>query len=134
MRSAEIFGFGGILFGADAVEPYNPKVVRASMGAIFRVPVAIGSASEIESTAREAGYALIATGEGGVPLPDFRFARRSIVAVGNERRGVTGWLGAWDGTVTIPQRGPGESLNAAVAGSIVAYALSSQLGAAAPNG
>jgi TrmH family RNA methyltransferase len=133
LRSAEIFGFAGVLFGAEAVEPYNPKVVRASMGAIFRVPFGVAAAAEVESAARERGYELVAAGDGGTPLPEFRFVRRSIIAIGNERRGVKNWLAAWDRTVTIPQRGAGESLNAAVAGSIVAYAASSQLERLEPN-
>jgi len=133
LRSAEIFGFGGVLFGGETVEPYNPKVVRASMGAIFRVPLAIGSPGEIESAARAAGFELVATGTGGSPLPEFRFRRRSIVAVGNERRGLEGWLAAWDRTVSIPQRGAGESLNAAVAGSIVAYVAAIQMEEPAPR-
>jgi TrmH family RNA methyltransferase len=133
LRSAEIFGFAGCIFGVDAVEPYNPKVVRASMGAIFRMPIGVGSAADIERAARSAGYELIATGEGGIPLPEFRFGRRSLIAIGNERRGVKGWLSGWDRTLTIPQSGAGESLNAAVAGSIVAYVASSQLGPRTEN-
>jgi TrmH family RNA methyltransferase len=133
LRSAEIFGFSGILFGDDGVEPYNPKVVRASMGAIFRVPLGVAGPADLSAAARQAGYELVATGEGGTPLPDFRFSARSIVAVGNERRGVAGWLPSWDRTVTIPQRGAGESLNAAVAGSIVAYVASNQLNQTPPK-
>ncbi|HYZ17768.1 MAG TPA: TrmH family RNA methyltransferase, partial [Candidatus Acidoferrum sp.] len=45
----------------------------------------------------------------------------AIIAVGNERRGVRDWLPSWDRAVRIPQRGAAESLNAAVAGSIVLY-------------
>jgi len=125
LRSAEIFGFGGVLFGLDSVEPYNPKVVRGSMGAIFRIPVPVVSQDDVRA-ARQAGYELVATGRGGTPLPEYTFARRSIVAVGNERRGVEYWLSDWDRTVSIPQAGAGESLNAGVAGSIVAYSAAMQ--------
>ena len=107
LRSAEIFGFAGVLFGGEAVEPYNPKVVRASMGAIFRIPIAAGTATEIADLARARDFELVATADGGTPLAQFTFRRRSIVAVGNERRGVAGWPGAWDRTVAIPQRGRG---------------------------
>jgi TrmH family RNA methyltransferase len=127
MRSAEIFGFTGIIFGHDAVEPYNPKVVRASMGAIFRLPAAVAGADEIAAAARSADYELVATGDEGEPLDRFVFRRRSVIAIGNERRGVRGWLERWDRTATIPQHGSGESLNAAVAGSIVAYVASTRL-------
>jgi TrmH family RNA methyltransferase len=123
VRSAEIFGLGGVIFGASGVEPHNPKVVRASMGAIFRLPLAEASPAEVVEAARRSGYCLIATTKGGASLDRFPFERRSIVAVGNERRGIADWLPAWDSAVSIPQRGQGESLNAAVAGGIVMYAL-----------
>jgi TrmH family RNA methyltransferase len=131
LRSAEIFGFAGVIFARDGVEPHNPKVVRAAMGALFRVPHALAAAEEVVTGAREREYMLIATSNDGQPLPDFRFERRSIVAVGNERHGVAGWLPSWDRAVAIPQPGGGESLNAAVAGSIVAYAASQQLSTSA---
>lgn len=124
LRSAEIFGFGGTIFAGPAVEPHNPKVVRASMGAIFRQPIAVAERLGLFARARAAGYRVIATGSGGSPLPVYRFSLRSIVAIGNERRGVGEGLDGWHDTVTIPQNGPGESLNAGVAGSIVFYAFS----------
>ncbi len=128
LRSAEIFGFGGVILGLDGVEPYNPKVVRASMGAILRLPLAVTGAADLVRMAGTANYMLIATGREGIPLAQFRFRRRSIIAVGHERRGVAGWLPRHDQSVAIPQYGPGESLNAAIAGSIVAYAAAEQLG------
>ncbi len=127
LRSAEIFGLGGAIFGEGGVEPYNSKVVRAAMGAIFRLPIAEAGPEAVIAAARAAGYRLVATMREGVPLDGYPFERRSIVAVGNERRGIAGWLPSWDAEVAIPQRGEGESLNAAVAGGIVMYALSRHL-------
>jgi RNA methyltransferase, TrmH family len=127
LRSAEIFGFVGVIFARDGVEAYSPKVVRAAMGALFRLPHAYADPDELLALAALRLYMVIATTRDGTPLPDFRFERRSIVAVGNERHGVEGWLPRWDAAVAIPQPGRGESLNAAVAGSIVAYAASRQL-------
>lgn len=128
LRSAEIFGFGVAIFGRDAVEAHNPKVVRASMGAIFRLALCSAGPDEVVAAAAAAGYILVATGRDGVPLPLFSFGDRSIVAVGNERRGVASWLPCWDQEVSIPQAGQGESLNAAVAGSIIFYAFSQREG------
>jgi TrmH family RNA methyltransferase len=127
LRSAEIFGIRGVIFGVDGVEPYNPKVVRGSMGAIFRLRISLAGPREVISAAGREAYALLATSREGTPLDRFRFERRSIVAVGNERHGVGAWLPSWDAAVSIPQRGRGESLNASVAGSIIIYALMQQL-------
>ena len=57
MRSAGIFGIRGVIFGADGVEPYNPKVVRGSMGAIFRLAVAQASPEEVLAAAGRGAYA-----------------------------------------------------------------------------
>jgi TrmH family RNA methyltransferase len=127
LRSAEIFGFSGAVFLGDSVEPHNPKVVRASMGAIFRLRLAVAEPAGLIAAAGRAGYVLVAAAREGEPLPAFRFARRSLIAIGHERHGVTPFLPAADRTVAIPQRGEGESLNAAVAGSIIFYAFSQQL-------
>lgn len=128
LRTADIFGIGAAIFVVDAVEAYNPKLVRATMGAIFRMRIAIASASEIEAAAALNEYRVIAAAKDGVPLPTFRFVRRSILAIGNERHGVTSWLPRVDETVSIPHVGPGESLNASVAGGIIFYAFSQQFG------
>jgi TrmH family RNA methyltransferase len=123
LRSAEAFGAAGVLFGRGGVDPYAPKVVRAAMGSLFRLPVATVEASELGPAAAAAGRPIVATMLDGEPLAGARLPANAIVAVGNERRGVTGFLERWDRAVRIEQAGPTESLNAAVAGSIVLYAI-----------
>lgn len=127
LRSAEIFGFAGAIFAADAVEPHNPKVVRASMGAIFRLEVAVAEPAGLLEVAGRHGYMVIAASREGEPLPGFRFPARAVIAIGHERRGVAAWLPRHDRSVSIPQSGQGESLNAAIAGSIILYAFSQQV-------
>jgi TrmH family RNA methyltransferase len=129
LRSAEIFGFAGAVFLADSVEPHNPKVVRASMGAIFRLKVATCKAAELATAAARAGYTVVAAARGGEQLPGFRFPERCLIAIGNERHGVAAYLPQIERAVAIPQPGGGESLNAAVAGAIIFYAFSQQFGA-----
>ncbi len=127
LRTAEIFGITGALFADGGVEPHNPKVVRATMGAFFRMRLASATPHEAVAAARTHGYTIVAAARNGVPLPDFRFPRQALLAVGNERRGIADWLPLWDASVAIPQRGGAESLNAAVAGGIIFYAFSQQL-------
>ena len=124
LRSAEAFGAAGAVFGRGGVDPYNPKVVRAAMGSIFRLPIAVAEPGELLAAAAAAGRPVVATATDGEPLGETPLDPRSIVAVGSERHGVAGWLPRWDRTVRIEQRGAAESLNAAVAGSIVLYELS----------
>jgi TrmH family RNA methyltransferase len=134
VRSAEIFGFERLVFGQGGVEPHNPKVVRAAMGALFRVRLATASPGELVAAARRAGYTLVASAADGDSVDDFRFPERVAIAIGNERHGVAGWLPEWDARVAIPQAGRGESLNAAIAGSILFYAFSKQFRASARAG
>ena len=126
LRSAEIFGLPGCVFLTEAVEPHNPKVVRASMGAVFRMRLAVAEPEALLAAAERHGYTLVATASDGEPLPSFQFPPRPLIVIGHERRGVAR-LPRYDRAVAIPQRGGGESLNAAVAGGIILYAFSQQV-------
>jgi len=127
LRSAEIFGIRHAVFAREAVEPHNPKVVRATMGAIFRMSIATVDASELIELAATHRYTIVAATHDGIALPDFTFPKRALLAIGNERHGVSGWLPRYDAGVTIPQPGRGESLNASIAGGIILYAFSQQM-------
>jgi TrmH family RNA methyltransferase len=124
LRSAEIFGITRAVFARDSVEPHNPKVVRSTMGALFRMRIASATGAELVHAARDSGYTIVAATHGGEPLPRFAFPEKALLAIGNERHGVAASLPAWDRSVSIPQPGGGESLNAAVAGGIIFYAFS----------
>ena len=126
LRSAEIFGLRHAIFARIGVEPHNPKVVRATMGAVFRMRLAIADPDELLGGARQHGYGIVAAARDGVSIATFAFPRRALLAIGNERHGVSAWLPRWDHGVAIPQRGAGESLNASVAGGIILYAFSQQ--------
>jgi len=123
IRSAEAFGAAGVLFGRGGADPYGPKVVRAAMGSLFRLPLAVVDAEEVLAAAAAAGRPVVAADTSGDDLDPGTLPAAAIVAVGNERRGVRDWLPRWDRAVRIPQSPQTESLNAAVAGSILLYAF-----------
>ncbi|HEY0395356.1 MAG TPA: RNA methyltransferase [Candidatus Elarobacter sp.] len=123
VRSAEAFGARGVLFGRGGADPFSPKVIRAAMGSVFRLPVASVAADELLAAAAAAGRPVVATDLEGEDLRVVGIPPDAVLAVGNERRGVRDWLPGWDRAVRIPQRAA-ESLNAAVAGSIVLYEAS----------
>ncbi|HEX3465136.1 MAG TPA: RNA methyltransferase [Candidatus Elarobacter sp.] len=124
VRSAEAFGAAGVLFGRGGADPFAPKVVRAAMGSLFRLPVAVTDAEEVLAAAAAAGRPVVATDVEGEDLGSARIPANAVLAVGNERRGVRDWLPRWDLSIRIRQRGAAESLNAAVAGSIALYEAS----------
>jgi TrmH family RNA methyltransferase len=124
LRSAEAFGAAGALFGRGGADPWSPKVVRAAMGSIFRLPVAAVTPEQVLEAAGASGRPIIAATLEGEPLASATVPANAILAIGNERHGVAGFLPRWDRAVRIEQASETESLNAAVAGSILLYALS----------
>jgi TrmH family RNA methyltransferase len=124
VRSAEAFGAAGVLVGAGGADPFSPKVVRAAMGSLFRLPVATVTAEETLAAAAAAGRPIVAADLAGEPAWKAVLPPNPILAVGNERRGVGAFLPRWDSAIRIEQSGQAESLNAAVAGSIFLYLVS----------
>jgi TrmH family RNA methyltransferase len=124
LRSAEAFGAAGVIFGSEGVDPYHPKVVRAAMGASFRLPLARAAPEALGVAAGAAGIALVGLAAGGSPLSGYAWPKSTALVVGQERRGLGAWEAACADIVGIPMEGEAESLNAAVAGSIALYEAS----------
>ncbi len=132
VRSAEAFGATGVLLTPGTVSVWNGKSMRASAGSVFRVPVVRCDVADLRDL-RARGVALLATvgsGSGVWPIREIGeadLARPVGVLVGNEGAGLAEeWLRMADECITIPCPGPVESLNVAVAGSIVLFEASRQ--------
>jgi TrmH family RNA methyltransferase len=123
LRSAEAFGATGVLLGEGTVGQFNSKAVRASAGSVFRIPVIAVKLEEAIPRLREAGLRLVATSShGGTPTDQANLATPLAVFVGNEGSGLPRELvSEMDETVAVPHAGQVESLNAAVAASILLY-------------
>ena len=123
LRSAEAFGAGGVLLGEGTVSPYNPKVVRASAGSIFRLPLARAKLSESLSWIKDHGLRLVGTASHkGTPLDQAKLSGPLAIFVGSEGAGLSrDLIKEMDEVVAIPQASQVESLNAGVAASIVLY-------------
>jgi TrmH family RNA methyltransferase len=124
VRTAVWFGWQTIVLMPGGVDVYNPKVVRASAGAIFHA--AIHRVREPAEGLRELdrrGYALIgAEPAAGVPLERVRLPRRVALAIGNEARGLSDRVRERCQLLfRIPGAGILESLNVAIATAIVLY-------------
>ncbi len=132
VRSAEAFGATGVLTTPGTVSAWNQKALRASVGSVFRVPVVGVGASELEEM-KTRGVRLIAAvgsdGAGVVAAQEMDFMTSCAVMIGNEGAGLAAeWIEMSDVRVTIPCPGAVESLNAAVAGSLLLYEASRQRG------
>ena len=128
IRSAEAFGATGVLVGAGSVSPYNPKVVRASAGSLFRLPVVAVEFPGVVNTLRSRGLKLLATSSHkGTPIDEADFTGGMVILIGNEGAGVAkDILRHVDGLIAIPHTPTVESLNAGVAASVVLYEASRQ--------
>jgi TrmH family RNA methyltransferase len=128
VRSAEAFGAAGVLVGAGTVSPYNAKVVRASAGSLFRLPVLTVNLPAVLVTLRERGLKLLATSSHkGTPLDQAELTGGVVVLIGNEGAGVPKEiLRVVKEQVAIPHERNVESLNAGVAASVVLYEAARQ--------
>jgi RNA methyltransferase, TrmH family len=121
MRTAQAFGAAGIVAGRLGADPYQPKVVRAAMGAVFRLPIARADPAQLSAAAARSGRTVIGLAPAGASLEGFSWPAHCVVVVGGERRGLGRWKGACSVEVAIPMRASADGLNAAVAGSIALY-------------
>jgi RNA methyltransferase, TrmH family len=127
VRSAEAFGASGVLTTPGTVSAWNQKALRASVGSVFRMPVVGVGASEVEGLTKRGVRLLAAVGAEGVAAAETDLRVGCALMIGNEGSGLTAeWLAMSDAKVTIPCPGPVESLNAAVAGSLLLYEASRQ--------
>jgi len=128
LRSAEAFGASGVLLGEGTVSQFNSKAVRASAGSVFRVPVVAVKVGETIPRLRQAGLRLVATSShGGTPADQANLASRLVFFIGSEGSGLARELmSQMDDTVIVPHPGQVESLNAAVAASVLLYEAARQ--------
>lgn len=124
LRTAEALGASGVLIGLGSVDPWNPKAVRASMGAVFRFPFAV----EVDLPARAGDLrrrglqVLVAAARASRPAYAADWRRPTAVVLGNEGAGVSQAVSAQaDGAVCVPMPGRAESLNAGMAAGILLY-------------
>jgi RNA methyltransferase, TrmH family len=122
-RSGEAFGAGGILIGGNTVNPFNPKVIRASAGSLFRLPFVRTNLLGLQAELRARGIAMLATSSHkGTVLSGTNLRSQVAVFIGSEGAGLPRELMAGvDEVVVIPHSRQVESLNAGVAASIVLY-------------
>ena len=122
-RTADAFGADGLILLPGRAEPFSPKTVRATMGACFRLPVWETGLERLTDLLGEAGLPLYATAlrEDTADLRSANLSRAAVV-IGSEGRGVSQpVLDACALTLKIPMRDRCESLNAAVAASVVLW-------------
>jgi TrmH family RNA methyltransferase len=124
LRAAEASGAAAVLFCGGSVDPCNPKCVRASAGALFHVPVSVGGdAVAVLEALGEAGVRRAATVvRAGSPYHQLDLTGPVAIVLGSEAHGLPDSLDPLvDLRCTIPMAGRSESLNVAMAGSVLCF-------------
>lgn len=125
LRTADAFGIDTVILTGDCADPYHPRSVRATMGAVFRQRFREMEREELRAILTGHGKKLY----GAALAPEAEDIRAlelsgAAVAIGSEGRGLSAALRALcDGELIIPMRGRSESLNAAVAAAVVMWEM-----------
>lgn len=127
LRTAEAFGFDRVFVTSDCVDTYNPKVLRAAMGAVFRVDfVVVKDISKFIKNVQHNGVKVYAAVPDrlAVSVTKIGFGAKTIVVIGNEGNGISkDTLKLCDEKITLQMPGRAESLNAAIAAGIIMWEM-----------
>jgi TrmH family RNA methyltransferase len=127
IRTSAWFGVRSLILGEGSADPYGPKTVRATQGAIFDVSMERCSAllTRLKELQLES-WRIVATALDPIakPIYDFKFQKKSILVLGSEAHGISAEiLEIADEKIAIPRFGSGESLNVAASAAVVLYEL-----------
>lgn len=132
IRTAAWFGVKSMLLGEGTADPFAPKVIRATQGAIFSVGLEPGvDLARRIAKLRFAGWKVLATtlSNGATSIYETTFAPKTLLLFGSEAHGIrAGLLPLTDGEIIIPRYGEGESLNVAISAAIVLAEAARQSG------
>jgi len=133
LRASVAFGLDAVIALEGTADPWAPKTVRASAGMAFRIPVIQARFPDAVAALQHAGVPLHVAATGGEPVAAGELVAGAgrgagfALIVGNEGAGVRDELrDAATSTVSIPMRGPAESLNVGMAGSVLLYEMTKE--------
>ncbi len=124
IRTANAFGFDGVLLAGACADPFGPKAVRASMGAVFRLRIWTMSSDEAVCSLQEKKIPMVAAAlrDDAQTVGECEFPARLVLAIGNEGHGLSAeMLEAADRVVRIPMEPGAESLNAGAAAAVLLW-------------
>jgi TrmH family RNA methyltransferase len=124
VRSASASGVDAVVFAGSSVDPYNPKTVRASAGALFFLPLVVEpDLLKVMTKLREMGYRRLgAVVAGGVDYLSVEWGVPTALVLGNEASGLPAEIDhEVDARIEIPMTGPTESLNVGVASAVICF-------------
>lgn len=123
LRSADAAGASGVLVADPATDVFNPNVVRASLGTLFSVPIAVAAATEVCAWLAEQGVrVVVARPDADLDYVDVDLRSDVALVVGSEHEGLgAAWLSPHCEAVRIPMAGRADSINAAMAATVLLF-------------
>lgn len=120
LRTADWFGIKTVYASLNSVDLFNPKVIQASMGAVFRIHYQTTDLNTELNKLKSLGYKILGADMKGESLYSFRFPQKSVLVMGSESHGLSKEVSSLlDSRITIPSFGQTESLNVGVAAAII---------------
>lgn len=125
IRTAEAFGFDGVILSGNSIDVYSPKFIRASMGSSLRIPYVSGELDEIILQIKSSGFSIIGSvlDEQARSLENFNFPPKSAIVIGSEGQGISEIVrNLCDSMIYIDIKGT-QSLNAAAAAAVICWEM-----------
>jgi len=122
-RVADAMGISGVILSENCCDVYNMKTIRSAMGSLFRMPFLVTDMGEFLASKKLTSYAAVVDKD-AKKVTDVKFNNNSVVVIGNEGNGLTAeQVLCCDERITIPMKGNAESLNAAMAATILIWEM-----------
>ena len=131
LRTADAAGLSAVIVCDPQADLYNPNVVRASLGCVFTVPLAVCSSKEAVGWLKKNGFQILTTHlhSGAVLYDSVDFKKKTAVAMGTEATGLGPiWLENTHQNILIPMKGEADSLNVSTSAAIIVYEACRQRG------
>ncbi|MHB8970440.1 MAG: TrmH family RNA methyltransferase [Pirellulaceae bacterium] len=130
LRTADAAGVSAVVVANGGTDLYNPNAIRASLGAIFHVPVCAAGARETRAWLEQAGARIFAARvDGAVPYSQADYRGRCAIVLGSEAQGLSAvWQDTGIQSVALPMHGTVDSLNVSVTAAVLFYEAMRQRG------
>jgi RNA methyltransferase, TrmH family len=127
LRSANAAGVDWVIVAPDTVDPYNDKVLRAGMGVHFRLPLRVCEDwQQVQNLLPKEIPIYLADAQATLPYEQCDWRQPAVLAIGGEANGASNFLRNIATSITIPMQGATESLNAAMAGTVILFEAARQ--------
>lgn len=123
LRTADGAGLNAVIVAESATDLFNPNIIRASLGAVFAVPVVVASSGDVLTWLKERGIAIIAARvDGSVNYTAADYSGAVAIALGSEARGLSdAWGELARASVRVPMLGVADSLNVSATAAVLFY-------------